>query len=324
MSIDAIPDAILELILLRVDSHFCLLDASSTCKRWRRVVAEAGFLHQFCTLHGPPVAGVYYQRWDWPWRKRNIKFQPLSPAIPRHRYSLNFLKSINAAPPNWRIRDSRGTLLLLDLLPDSGGIWDMVVCDPLTQRYKRVLPAPMAVFAGYHSPIEYLVDGEAGGIGMSNFRVVCLLSLNKRTAEFSCCILQETKTKEWGSKVRLGVTTGRDGEDRIVVLSVAGGNMTVFVRLHGGGCEWTAEKTIELLSLVPWPGTYFILAPFVDLNATRRAGAALIVVMKCDQSFSVDIETNEVERARQPVKRAHPCELPWPPTLRACTQLLNI
>lgn len=136
MSIDGIPDAILELIFLRIDSHFSLLDASSTCKRWRRVVAEAGFLRQFRSLHGPPVAGVYYQRSAG---SRNIEFEPSSAAISCRRFSLGFLQtSTNVAPPDWVIRSSRGTLLLLYRYPPpmlAPNPYDMVVCEPLTQRY---------------------------------------------------------------------------------------------------------------------------------------------------------------------------------------------
>ncbi|KAF8754416.1 hypothetical protein HU200_011498 [Digitaria exilis] len=45
-----IPDHILELILLRLDSSACLVRAASACKRWCRVVADAGFQHRFRAL----------------------------------------------------------------------------------------------------------------------------------------------------------------------------------------------------------------------------------------------------------------------------------
>ncbi|CAO2164183.1 unnamed protein product [Urochloa humidicola] len=53
-------DDILELILARLDSTAWLIRASSTCKRWRRVVAGVSFLRRFRSIHGPPIAGTYH------------------------------------------------------------------------------------------------------------------------------------------------------------------------------------------------------------------------------------------------------------------------
>ncbi|KAF8711593.1 hypothetical protein HU200_029044 [Digitaria exilis] len=353
MSIDAIPDAILELILLRIDSHFCLLDASSTCKRWRRLVADTGFLRQFSSLHGPPCSTWF-----------DITFEPSSAAIPCDLFSLSFLQSIHVAPPDWRIRDSRGTLLLLDR--DDGTFYDPVPRDMV--RYKRVAPPFTSIFAGYDSLTGHLVDGEAGGgIGLSNFRVVCLLrgpaghynnshydagvftasGSNQQQQPWSLYSMgrskgfeywysggrkhsrvlvlrpHETTKKECRGKVCLGVTTRRDGVDRIVAFSEDGGSMTVFARVHGGGCEWAAEKSIALS--LPWSETSFSWAgyAYIDHIDTARAAAALIVVTKVNLRYRVDIETNEVKVERRLEERAHACELPWPPNLRACTQLLN-
>lgn len=149
-----------------------------------------------------------------------------------------------------------------------------------------------------------------------------VLSLDKSTAEFSCCVLPET-TEERGGKVCLGATTGRDGKDRIVVFSEDGGNMTVFVRLHDGGSEWAAEKSVALR--LPWRGWCSSQATYIDYIDTTRAAGTLIVVTRATVRFRVDIETNEVkpEPRYDYEERAHPCELPWPPTLRACTQILN-
>ena len=38
-----VPDHVLEVILLRLNSHVSLIRAASACKRWCRVVADAGF-----------------------------------------------------------------------------------------------------------------------------------------------------------------------------------------------------------------------------------------------------------------------------------------
>ncbi|TVU09185.1 hypothetical protein EJB05_42632, partial [Eragrostis curvula] len=55
------PDDIVGLILLRLDSQVCLLRAASTCRRWRPIITGAVFLRRFRSLHEqPPVAGSYY------------------------------------------------------------------------------------------------------------------------------------------------------------------------------------------------------------------------------------------------------------------------
>jgi hypothetical protein len=51
------------LILERINSLVSLIRAASTCRRWRRVMADAGFLRRFRSLHGPPVTGHYYNRY---------------------------------------------------------------------------------------------------------------------------------------------------------------------------------------------------------------------------------------------------------------------
>ena len=52
-----IPDDVLELVLLRLGSSAYLVRAASACKRWRRVVADAGFLARFRLLRVP--LGLY-------------------------------------------------------------------------------------------------------------------------------------------------------------------------------------------------------------------------------------------------------------------------
>ena len=61
-----VPDDVLELVLLRLVSSVCLVRAASACKRWCRVVADAGFLARFRLLRVPRILGPYLNCGDTP------------------------------------------------------------------------------------------------------------------------------------------------------------------------------------------------------------------------------------------------------------------
>lgn len=136
MGNNAIPDDVLQRVLLRLESPICLLRAASTCKQWRRMVTDAGFLRRLCALHKPPVAGCYYNR-NLFFRPR-FEPSPLAAAVDGSYFSLDFLPSNNVS--YWRIRDSRGSLLLVDRHDSKDGSVDMIVCEPLTWRYQIIPP----------------------------------------------------------------------------------------------------------------------------------------------------------------------------------------
>uniref|UniRef100_A0A0E0LZT5 F-box domain-containing protein n=1 Tax=Oryza punctata TaxID=4537 RepID=A0A0E0LZT5_ORYPU len=191
-----LPDELVESVLLRLDSSVSLIRAASTCKPWRRIVANAGFLRRSRGLHKPTVAGYYFDsrpesRFEMLTMGRQIAlcFQP-SPsaaalAIDAGRFSLAFLRDNDVLPPrwssSWSVADSRGSLVLLRSLAAAHapfGFPDLVVCEPLTRRHRRILPSPDFNTSCYFYGC-YLANGdEAAGeqpgssIGISNFRVV--------------------------------------------------------------------------------------------------------------------------------------------------------
>ncbi|TVU49473.1 hypothetical protein EJB05_00786, partial [Eragrostis curvula] len=59
-SIHDVTDDLLELILLQVSSAVCLVHAAATCMLWCHVIAGAGFLRRFRSLHGTHVLGCYH------------------------------------------------------------------------------------------------------------------------------------------------------------------------------------------------------------------------------------------------------------------------
>ncbi|OEL16969.1 hypothetical protein BAE44_0022013 [Dichanthelium oligosanthes] len=179
-------DDILCLILERIDSHVSLIRAASTCKRWRRIIADPVFLRRYRSLHAPAVAGDYFLCYSpgvattgEPGRWYPL-FVPSSPSIDAGLYSsLDFLA--DAGLKTCVIVDSRGSLLLIQSGEAFSSVVLTVVCEPLTRRYRKIPPPPLAFNNGgrrcqLREP--FLVGGdsddEAGGgrISLSNFRVV--------------------------------------------------------------------------------------------------------------------------------------------------------
>ncbi|CAO1939555.1 unnamed protein product [Urochloa humidicola] len=189
-----VNDDILLLILQKIDSPVSLVRAASTCKRWHAIIADAGFLRRFRSVHASPlVAGDYFNdsmllpglNELGPRLKNLPSFVPAaSSSIDARHFSLDFLSAIDEdknSPSTWTVFDSRGSLLLLtrtacgECSYSGYGFRDIVVCEPSTRRYKRITPPPY-FNEHYYYKGSYLVDGDAdvagGRIGMSNFRVI--------------------------------------------------------------------------------------------------------------------------------------------------------
>ncbi|TVU09179.1 hypothetical protein EJB05_42625, partial [Eragrostis curvula] len=182
MGFHKVPVEILELILLRLDSPICLVRASSTCKQWRQIIAGAAFLQRFRSLHEPQVVGSYHNTRILPARPRfepspppTSASCPLSPTIKSRYLSLDFLPVNDSTLCSWKIRNSRGHLLLLDYgtyrgLRDTG----LFICEPLTRLYQKIPPLTASP-PEYHQFDAFLLDSaEPGDISMSNFMIFCL------------------------------------------------------------------------------------------------------------------------------------------------------
>ncbi|TVT99681.1 hypothetical protein EJB05_54942, partial [Eragrostis curvula] len=377
----------LELVFLRLPSLADLVRAAAACKPWRRVIADAGFLRLFRALNPPPAAGDYFNGYhsiaspSGPVISIRPSFVPSPsttiPAINAGRFSLDFLPDDDAEfPPDWRILDSRGSLVLIVRRGpryDHYGFPDMlVVCEPLTRRYRRI--PPPANF-GSHRYLwgSYLVDGdadEAGGcINMSNFRVHCefyracvahatvfftggtgswtertidhvvpdlngrrllgragdlgrtLVVLDGHTGEYSPFVLPDTE--DWPPNLRnfnFCITDGRDGKP--CILSIVGSTLKVFARLGSGNGEWAPEKRVSLpeatVGLPGYDPSAFDLSPVI-----WTTGSGLVTLLphaRVRWLFSVDLETMEAKPAEDEIwDMLYRCELPWPPTLHACT-----
>ncbi|CAN6334652.1 unnamed protein product [Urochloa humidicola] len=214
-------DDVLLLVLERVDSHVSLIRAAAVCRRWRRAIADAAFLRRYRSLRAPPVAGYYSNDDGGLLSKVGPVFAPSSPPmVDANHFSLDFLPGGAAS---WIVQDSRGSLLLLC---HAHARVEIVVCEPLTRRYKRI-PPPADLDNDCCCCRCYLIDGvanEAGScIGMSNFRVVCLFCYSynyyKRVAMYY------TEGLSWSKKID----------------HIAPSSNCLFPVGHGGGCWYFVQ-----------------------------------------------------------------------------------
>ncbi|CAN6334654.1 unnamed protein product [Urochloa humidicola] len=212
-------DDVLLLVLERVYSHVSLIRAAAVCRRWRRAIADAAFLHRYRSLHAPAVAGEFHNG-AW-FSNEGPVFVPTSPPmVDALHFSLDFLPGGTAS---WILQDSRGSLLLLSPAGRSRCSYEFaqIVCEPLTRRYKRIPPADLD--GNYYCWRSYLIDGEAGScIGMSNFRVVCILN----DYDEDMRVVVYTMGSSWSKK----------NMDHIVPSLKCLGEMG-----HGGGCWYFVQ-----------------------------------------------------------------------------------
>jgi hypothetical protein len=161
--------------------------AASACKRWRRVVADAGFQARFRRLR--LVLGHYVYRHGDP------VFVPSSP-IPSIIHSRQTLFSLDLVPKtdgSWRIADGRGGLLLLR--KKRGTTWcrrfnpDIVVCEPRMRRHVAISVLP-DMLAGRADLGLFLLDDGGGRscIGLYNFRVLAVLLTGYRRGVPAACV----------------------------------------------------------------------------------------------------------------------------------------
>lgn len=389
----AIPDELLELILLGLESSLDLIHAGSVCKRWRSIVADASFLRRFRSAHEPAIAGKFFNN-DGRRQAKLLPFFVPSPATTgdsRH-FALEFLPHSDVKSMVWNIVDSRGSLLLMEhynkrgQASDSDNFKDVIVCEPLTRRFVKI--SPPCTFKGEHDDLHisichiYLADGdgEGGGIGLTNFRVLCLIhtydsrdsesynhvgvlrsdgshsrstihwesmftigapateasvycytggreliAIDRRSTDISTLLLPDID--DWETHFGDVYATGghADGDDR-VVFPTDKGTIKVYVRT-GGGCELKLDKIVKLSEVtrdLPYWEELFQNFRRGRANICFGLGRTPLVVVSRQYKrlwkFCLDVETLELQDVSGcSFEMEYPCEFPWPPVLRACT-----
>ncbi|CAL5080056.1 unnamed protein product [Urochloa decumbens] len=174
MTVNDVPDKLLELILLHLTSPVCIIRAAAACRRWRRVLTSIPFLSRLLQRHPHPVAGHYLPQ-PPSGSCSSPQFVPSSQeiSIDRRRFSLDFLPA--GGGKSWRLVDSRSSLLLL--ARKKGG-WmrhcfpDLVVCEPLT-RFYRLVPRPPEMKR--HECLGVFLKVYGNNMPEPNFCVTCVL-----------------------------------------------------------------------------------------------------------------------------------------------------
>jgi hypothetical protein len=292
-----VPDEVLELVFFRLASLLHLVRAAGTCKRWRRVIADSGFLRRFRSLHAASLVAGHYrvdERGAHPRPPgRNPVFVP-SPSISldARRFSLDFLPRTNARR-YWELADSRGGLLLFVNGPTASDEAaacprpSLVVCEPLTRTY-RVIP-PSAWSHGCESFGAFLLDGDAddagGCISLSNFRLVRALYCS---GVARACVFSSQDGGRWTSPASGTAICGDDYWSAFDVYDFA------FAGSDGRYAYWRMG-----------PG------PFGH-------GARDLVLDKDAAEFSCCIHS---ENMHVDLQTEFVYQLAWPPAIRACLTL---
>jgi hypothetical protein len=179
-SINDIPDDLLELTLLRIPSAAGIIRAAATCKLWRRVIGNAGFLRRFRRLHGPLIVGHHY--YD---EGTNTDFDPLADApaaignmsksVPIHFVPVSGSDNAYEWPGIYQypeLYDSRGGLLALY----RSASFRIMVFSPWIRRSREVYALMSEGYSYNHCLGVFLLDSAAGEpdetLAMSNFRVL--------------------------------------------------------------------------------------------------------------------------------------------------------
>ncbi|TVU09171.1 hypothetical protein EJB05_42617, partial [Eragrostis curvula] len=282
-SVHDVPDHLLELVLLRLDSSATLLRAAAACKLWRRIITgSTGFLTRFRSLHAPCVAG-HYHAYDPDWVEYGVPpitgspvFVPSSSSstavVDSRRFSLDFLPESDSG---WAIADSRGSLLLLfrkrtgwaERARESFYFPDLVVCDPLTRRYQGILRE------SHYSNGVFLLDGDGSGghriINMSNFRVVAVDSYYFETEPEGfkpvACVFTPGSDGGWRD-----LPTASTNSDAITLP----GSTDTFAGRANGSLYWVTGEDGAMLAL-DQATTQFSLVTFPGAGADACFGGSL-------------------------------------------------
>ncbi|KAL6622512.1 hypothetical protein ACP70R_032391 [Stipagrostis hirtigluma subsp. patula] len=334
-----LSDEVLELVLLRVGSPVSLIRAAATCRPWRRVIAGAGLLRRFDSLHRPHVLGHFYAGAGTAFVR--------SPAPPgeaaadvRRRVSLCFL----------HCHYNVNTLVLADC------------------RGAPFPPSPASATDVKPCPGAFFLDADAGAgeagarPNLSNFRVLCvfvirdvddgtsiarasvfsasenrwflvsstprfvdadfvgrirgsiffwstfvknLVQLNEGTGAFSFFKLPEPAgyDQDWGKlsydRLKIRVVGGDTGA--VCFARIVGEDLEV-LRCSGNGGAYELEKAISL-SQITSKGVAGARRSwrFLDIAETVANHNRLVLESweECNWMFFIDVETMEVERVQR-------------------------
>ncbi|XP_071677635.1 putative F-box protein At3g16210 [Lolium perenne] len=190
-------DDLLAEILLRLPPQPSSLPrASLTCKRWRRLIRDPGFLRRFRAHHRSrgtaPVLGFFTKE------DSGISFHPtLDPPnrVPPERFRLH----ITGSPFNCRIVCCRdGLVLLVNVHPGQVLVWDPVTGD---QR-RLLLPLVFRNYDKFYSGMVLRCPAAIGDGDHFRFQVVLVRCIKGRHARAVACVYS-SDTRAWGDLIQI-------------------------------------------------------------------------------------------------------------------------
>ncbi|CAN6199394.1 unnamed protein product [Urochloa humidicola] len=167
LPLPTLADELLEEIFLRLPGPTDLARASTACASFRRVITDRTFLRHFRGIHPPPLLGFVPRGQDG-----FYPTQPPYPSAPLARtvadaadFSYSFVPMGRWLKP-WLPRDLRQGRVLLECLPKYDeryefysvvflGDLELVVCDPLHQRYVLLPPVPHDITAQHGRLVDF-------------------------------------------------------------------------------------------------------------------------------------------------------------------------
>ncbi|CAN6352144.1 unnamed protein product [Urochloa humidicola] len=252
-TIDDIPGEILELTLLRIPSVAGIIRAAATCKLWRRVIGNAGFLRRFRRLHGPEILGHYrYYKGS-----ETLLFVPFPTPIAinniSNRISLDFLQSSYCSTLHPELQDSRLGLLALNRLS-----FMIIVCNPWTRQYRELHP-PMPWIRSHTRFFLgiFLLDADHDEmstdlLSMSNFRVLCVSLIHHYHDDSSKSVEASLFNARDGRWLKLGTIAVGD-----IVPGAIFPSPFVLVGRAGGSICWSNTSANAILHLYESTGEFF-------------------------------------------------------------------
>ncbi|KAL6629908.1 hypothetical protein ACP70R_029673 [Stipagrostis hirtigluma subsp. patula] len=244
----ALPDELVEEILLRLDDAADLARASAACASFRRVVTDRRFLRRFRSLHPPPVLGLL----DTTGRNRGFyQAQPprrSAPAARAFAQAADFSFSFLPDPGRWGVCDvCDGRVLLARSVRLPYASWfvfdKLVVYDPLDRRCVEIPPIPADLapmqpqFEPFLVPImqfePFLVP--TGEEEESPLRVICNVVYKKsyttllRRHYAHCCFYWTTYSNSKGRQK----TIVEAGKDKLGLLVLNGRIAEGYILLRG-------------------------------------------------------------------------------------------
>ncbi|KAF7095565.1 hypothetical protein CFC21_097706 [Triticum aestivum] len=179
MPMPAIINDLLPEFFIRLPTPEDLARVAATCASFRQAATDRACTREFRRLHAPPLLGIV----DGAGFHPALPPHPSAPAgralanAPGKDFSFSFLP----APNRWVMKDARDGRVLLDRAPEGNKdaeFTEVVVCDPLHQRYLLLPPVPQdlaeanPVCKAYGPFLAPPSDEEAAEAPDTSFRVM--------------------------------------------------------------------------------------------------------------------------------------------------------